>query len=106
MAGGAMLRERSFRWTECSLQRPSSAPERIGERGVNALRKVAFVARDGFLPPGRLSRWFEFDWRITGAGLAWLEANKYSRSSQSAQSVHVRRTRAHLKFALPITVYE
>lgn len=43
MAGGAILRERSFRWTEWSLQRPGSAPARIGERGINALRKVAFI---------------------------------------------------------------
>ncbi|MCW2079670.1 UNVERIFIED_ORG: hypothetical protein M2193_001845 [Bradyrhizobium japonicum] len=50
MAGGAVLRERSFRWTEWSLQRPGSAPARIGERGVNALRKVAFIWPTNTLP--------------------------------------------------------
>lgn len=69
IAGGAVLRERAFRWTEWSLQRPGSAPARVGERGVNALRKVAFIARDRVLPPGRLPRWHEFDWLIAGAGL-------------------------------------
>lgn len=75
MAGSALLRERAFRWTEWSLQRPGSVPARIGERGVNAMRKVAFIARDGVLPLGRLPRWHELDWIITGGGFACLEAN-------------------------------
>jgi hypothetical protein len=39
------------------------------------LRKLAFIERAGMLPPGRLDRWYEFDWKITAAGKAWIEAN-------------------------------
>ena len=75
MRDGARLHERAWRWTEWSLQAPGGDPERIRERGINALRKVAFIARNGVLPGGRLPRWFEFDWSITDAGKAWLDVH-------------------------------
>jgi len=52
-------------------------PQGIGQGGINRLREVAFIARYGVLPPGRLPRWFEFDWKITDAGKAWLVAHSY-----------------------------
>jgi hypothetical protein len=76
MRDGARLHERAWRWTEWRLQMPGRDPEKICERGINALRKVAFIQRDGVLPPGRLPRWFEFDWSITPAGRAWLAADR------------------------------
>lgn len=75
MHDGARLYERAWRWTEWTLIEPGQLPQRIGERGINALRRVAFIARDGVLPPGRLPRWLEFDWIITVAGDAWLAAH-------------------------------
>jgi hypothetical protein len=75
MHGGAILRERAWRWTEWTLQVPGQEPAKLGERGINRLRELAFIERDGELPPGRLPRWFEFDWKITDAGKAWIEAN-------------------------------
>jgi hypothetical protein len=75
MRDGAVLHERAWRWTEWSLGRPGTTPDKIGERPINPLLKVAFIARDGVLPPGRLPHWFEFDWLITPAGHAWLTAN-------------------------------
>jgi hypothetical protein len=74
--GGARLEEHAWRWTEWVLHQTDQGPEKISERGINALRKVAFIERDGVLPPGRLPRWFVFDWKITDAGKAWIEANK------------------------------
>jgi hypothetical protein len=75
MHAGARLRERAWRWTEWSLQKPGKDPDRIRQRGVESLRKVAFIERDGVLPPGRLPRWLEFDWQVTKHGLAWLAQN-------------------------------
>jgi hypothetical protein len=76
IGAGARLHERAWRWTEWRLRMPGREPERIGERGINSLRRHAFIARDGVLPPGRLPRWFEFDWSITDAGKAWLAADR------------------------------
>jgi hypothetical protein len=76
MHDGVRLHERAWRWTEWVLHQTDQGPEKISERGINALRKVAFIERDGVLPPGRLPRWFEFDWRVTAAGKAWIEANE------------------------------
>jgi hypothetical protein len=75
MHGGAILRERAWRWTEWTLQPIGQEPTRLTERAINRLRELAFIERDGVLPPGRLPRWFEFDWKITDAGKAWIEAN-------------------------------
>ena len=75
MRAGARLQERAWRWSEWRLLMTGEPAERIGERGINALRKVAFIARDGVLPGGRLPRWFEFDWSITDAGNAWLDVH-------------------------------
>jgi hypothetical protein len=47
----------------------------MGERGINALRRHALVARNGTLPLDRLRRWFHFDWRVTNARAAWLAEN-------------------------------
>jgi hypothetical protein len=47
-----------------------------GRDGILKLRECAFIERDGVLPPGRLPRWFEFDWFVTDHGRAWIEANK------------------------------
>lgn len=76
MGAGARLHERAWRWSEWTLQMPGQAPERIRERGIDGLRKHAFIARDGVLPPGRLPRWFVFDWVITDAGKVWLAADR------------------------------
>jgi hypothetical protein len=46
MRNGARLTERAWRWTVWQLHVPGKDPERLGERGINALRKVAFIARD------------------------------------------------------------
>lgn len=75
MHGGDILQERAWRWTEWLLTDATGSSERITERGINALRKLAFIERDGVLPPGRLPHWHGFDWKITGAGKAWIEAN-------------------------------
>jgi hypothetical protein len=76
MHGGVRLHERAWRWTEWTLWEKGEGPATpLNERGINALRKVAFIERDGVLPPGRHERWFEFDWKITDAGKAWIEAN-------------------------------
>jgi hypothetical protein len=85
MQNGAILHERAWRWTEWHIGAPRFSSVRIGKRDINALRKVAFIQRDGVLPPGRLPRWFEFDWSITDAGMAWLAANAKPAAS-AAQS--------------------
>lgn len=72
---GARLEERYGRWFEYRLHRPDRDPERIGERGINALRKLAFIARDGTLPPGATTRIVSNDFRITPACAAWLAAH-------------------------------
>ena len=73
MRNGAVLHERAWRWTEWWLI--DWTRKRLTERPINTLRKVAFIARDGVLPPGRIPEWTEFDWLITPAGHAWLAAN-------------------------------
>jgi hypothetical protein len=35
---------------------PGRDPEKIGERGIAALRKVVFIQRDGVLPPGKFAK--------------------------------------------------
>jgi hypothetical protein len=76
MFDGAVLRERAWRWTEWTLiASDESSGFKITEHGINPLRKCAFIERDGVLPPGRLPHWFEFNWRVTDAGKAWIEAN-------------------------------
>jgi hypothetical protein len=76
MFDGAILRERAWRWTEWSLiASDESSAFRITEHGINPLRKCAFIERDGILPTGRIPWWVEFDWRVTDAGKAWIEAN-------------------------------
>jgi hypothetical protein len=77
MAGGAILHESAWRWTKWSLQMPCAEPAKTTEvrGGILKLRECAFIARNGTLPPGRLPRWFEFDWVVTDAGRAWIEAN-------------------------------
>ena len=72
---GARLHERAWWWTEWRLQMPGLDPERIGERAINSLRRHAFIARDGVLPPGRLPHWFKFDWVMRPPErLGWLLA--------------------------------
>lgn len=75
MHGGDILHESAWRWTDWRLRRRDGVVEKLSERAINALRKVAFIERDGVLPPGRLDRWYEFDWKITAPGKAWIEAN-------------------------------
>ncbi|MGY3356414.1 hypothetical protein ACVWZK_003077 [Bradyrhizobium sp. GM0.4] len=75
MHGGAALHERTWSWTSWTLQRPGRAPEKISSRGVDRLRECAFIERAGVLPPGNLTRFYNFDWRITPAGAAWLAAH-------------------------------
>jgi hypothetical protein len=76
MYAGAILRERAWRWTEWKFWLPSTAPPTpVSTRGINRLRELAFIERDGVLPPGRLEHWYEFHWRVTPAGKAWIEAN-------------------------------
>ena len=77
MHGGAILHESARQWTDWRLRRPDGLTEKIteGRSGVTKLRECAFIERDGVLPPGRLDRWHEFDWKITAAGKAWIEAN-------------------------------
>jgi hypothetical protein len=72
MHGGAILRERAWRWTEWTLLAPGQEPTKLGERAINVLRQYAFIERDGVLPPGRLPRWFVFRWVVTAAGRAWI----------------------------------
>jgi hypothetical protein len=78
MAGGAVLHESAWRWTDWRLRRPDGVIEKVteGRSGILRLRECAFIERDGTLPPGRLPRWMEFDWLVTPAGKAWIEANK------------------------------
>lgn len=74
--GGARLEERCGRWTDFHIYRPGRNPERMNERGINALRKLAFIARDGVLPPGAVLRGYvSHDFKITPAGAAWLAAH-------------------------------
>lgn len=77
MAGGAVLHENAWRWTEWTLQMPGCEPAKTteGRGGILKLREGAFIARNGTLPPGRLERWFEFDWSVTDHGRTWIEAN-------------------------------
>ena len=75
MRDGAVLHERAFYWTSWTLQTPGDDPKKITDRPLNPLIKVAFIARDGILPPGRLPRWLEFDWKVTDAGRSWLAQN-------------------------------
>ena len=75
MAAGAILHERAFHWTSWTLQTPGDDPKKITERPLNPLIRVAFIARSGDLPPGRIPRWLEFDWHVTDAGRAWMAAN-------------------------------
>jgi len=75
MRNGAVLHERTWRWTQWHIGAPGTPFVRIAERGINALREFAFIARDGVLPDGNLTRFHEFDWSITPAGHAWLAAN-------------------------------
>jgi hypothetical protein len=72
---GHVLMERAWRWTEWRIEALSGESVRISERGVNRLRELAFIKRNGTLPPGRLEKWFEFDWLVTDGGKAWIEAN-------------------------------
>jgi hypothetical protein len=64
MSRGAVLSEGGWRETWFILTRPGRAPERVHARGVNSLRKLAFIERTN-----------EFDWRVATAGKAWLAAN-------------------------------
>jgi hypothetical protein len=77
MHGGVSLHERAWRWTDWRLRRQDGVIEKVseGRSGILKLRQLAFIERDGTLPPGRLERWFEFDWKITDAGKAWIAAN-------------------------------
>jgi hypothetical protein len=77
MHGGAVLHEIAWRWTDWLLQMTGGEPAKLteGRSGILKLRKLAFIERDGVLPPGRLERCFEFDWRVTAAGMAWIAAN-------------------------------
>jgi hypothetical protein len=74
---GIVLHERAWRWTEWSLRHHGHETEKLseGRGGILKLRQCAFIERDGVLPVGRLEKWFEFDWRVTSAGKAWIEAN-------------------------------
>jgi hypothetical protein len=72
---GARLEERCGRWTSFHIHRPGRDSERIGERGINVLRRLAFIARDGELPPGATTRVVSNDFQITPAGAAWLAAH-------------------------------
>lgn len=70
------MTERGWRWTVFELHVPGHEPKKLGERAVDGLRRHAFIARDGVLPPGRLPHWFNFDWSITTAGRACLAADR------------------------------
>jgi hypothetical protein len=74
---GIVLHERAWRWTEWTLWDCGHQMKKLteGRGGILKLRECDFIARDGVLPPGRLERWYEFDWRVTPAGKAWIEAN-------------------------------
>jgi len=89
MHGGAILHESAWRWTEWTLQMPGGDPGKTteGRGGILKLRKCAFIARDGVLLTGRLERWFEFDWKITAAGRAWIEANTSLKFSVSVSNL-------------------
>jgi hypothetical protein len=75
MRAGAVLHERAWRWTTWTLAPPGLAPQRVGTRGIESLRQLAFIERVGVLPPGDLTCFHDFDWKISQAGLAWLAAN-------------------------------
>lgn len=79
MAGGAVLREATMTWTSWTVTRPGCDPAKFRDRGIDALRKLAFIERDGVLPPGHLARIHRFDWKITPAGAACLAANGTAR---------------------------
>jgi hypothetical protein len=74
MRDGAVLRERGRDWSSFTLTPPGGAPAKITARPLRPLLQNVFIARVGTLPP-RKDRWFEFDWKITPAGAAWLAAN-------------------------------
>lgn len=69
MRYGAVLRERGQRWSSWTLQRPGREPEKLTARPIDALRELAFIARDG-VRPSDPTRWYEFDWHVTDAGRA------------------------------------
>jgi hypothetical protein len=75
MHQGSTLHESAWRWTKWTLQVTGHDRDKINERGINRLRECAFIGRVGVLPPGRLDRWYDFDWRVTDAGKAWIAAN-------------------------------
>jgi hypothetical protein len=76
MRDGARLRERAWRWTEWTLHWAAAGmPHHVSKYAINALTKVAFIQRDGVLPPGRIPEWLEFTWSVADAGKEWLEAN-------------------------------
>jgi hypothetical protein len=57
MYAGAILRERAWRWTEWTFWLPSEGPSTpINHRGTGRLRELAFIERNGVLPPGRPDR--------------------------------------------------
>jgi hypothetical protein len=74
MRSGAVPHERGARFSSWTLQRPGQDPEKITERPISPLVKLAFIARNGELPPDT-RRWYDFDWKVTEAGRAWLAAN-------------------------------
>jgi hypothetical protein len=79
MHGGDTLIESAWRWTSWLVERDpgGNVVDKIteGRGGISKLRQLAFIERVGVLPPGKLERWYHFDWKITAAGEAWIEAN-------------------------------
>ncbi|GLH79752.1 hypothetical protein SSBR45G_46610 [Bradyrhizobium sp. SSBR45G] len=71
---GSRLTERGRDWSSFTLTKPCTAPAKITARPIDPLRRAGFIARNGSLPP-RTDRWFQFEWRITEHGHAWLAAN-------------------------------
>jgi hypothetical protein len=51
MLDGARMTERAWRWTLFELHVPGHEPKKLGERTVGGVRRHAFIARDGVLPP-------------------------------------------------------
>ncbi|WP_256805777.1 hypothetical protein [Bradyrhizobium sp. Bra64] len=74
MRAGAVLRERGRDWSSFTLAHPGGAPEKVTARPIRPLLECVFIARNGTLPP-RKDRWYEFEWKITEHGHAWLAAN-------------------------------